>query len=189
MAQRKLNWWARTGKALRSETARTWSHRSPALMVAAVALYVSYWHIREIAAAHTHDLIAPMILPLSVDGLLIVSARYVTRAKTPLGKVFSMVGFVLGMLATLAGNLLTSDGTAIGYGVATWPAVAVIVTGVILHWGDAKPKAKAATPRTRAAKAPSTATAAATPITPKPTTPNGHKPVGDISAVFAPQSA
>lgn len=148
-------------------------------MVAGVALYVSYWHIRGEALNHGYDAVGAAILPLSVDGLVIVSARYVTRAKTLVGRLASAVGFALGVIATLIGNLLTADGTPVGYGFATWPAIAVVATGVILHWGDAKPKPKTSV------KAPSKPTTTRKPATPTRTTPNGSKAPEDLSTVFS----
>lgn len=131
---RKIKRW------LRSESGQTWTHRAPGLIVAAVALYVSYWHIRHVCLVNGYDLVSASLTPLSVDGLVIVSARYISKAKTALGKGCALFGFLLGVAATLAGNLLSAQPTTIGYGVATWPAIAVVATGAILHWGDAKKK-------------------------------------------------
>lgn len=138
---RKIKRW------LRSESGQTWTHRAPGLIVAGVALYVSYWHIRHVCLTNGYDEVSASLTPLSVDGLVIVSARYISKAKTMLGKACAMFGFVLGVAATLAGNLLSALPTVIGYGVATWPAIAVVATGAILHWGDAKKKAKPTTRR------------------------------------------
>jgi hypothetical protein len=144
---------------------------------------VSYWHIRQGALDHAYDQVGASILPLSVDGLLIVSARYVTRSKTILAKIIAALGFVLGMLATLAGNLLTSDGTMIGTGFATWPAVAVIVTAVVLHLGESKPKPKTQPRAKTTSKAPSSATSATKPTIPDPATPaDSIKPTARTAA-------
>jgi len=187
VVQRKLSRWKRFNRAIHSETARTWSHRTPALMVAGVALYVSYWHIRGGALDHGLDAVSAAILPLSVDGMVITSARYVTKAQTILGKTLAIIGFILGVLATLAGNLMSSDGTPVGTGFAAWPAIAVVVTGAILHWGDAKAKPKKSTKAPT--KAPSKPAQPSTPATPTATTPNGSHAAQDLSTPFVPQAA
>ncbi|MFY1688141.1 DUF2637 domain-containing protein [Plantactinospora sp. WMMB782] len=136
--------WQKFRRWLRSERGKAFTHQSPALLVAGVALYVSYWHIRHVLLEHGYDQVSAAITPLSVDGLVIVAARYITRARTPLAKAFAMAGFGAGVLATLAGNVLAAEPTTVGYAVAVWPAVAVVLTGAVLHWGEAKPKRKRA---------------------------------------------
>ncbi len=124
---------------LAGEAGQKWTHRAPVLVVAVVALYVSYWHIRHVCLMHGYDPVSAAITPFSVDGLVIVAARYITRAKTPAGKAAAAGSFVAGVLATLAGNILTAQPDPVGYGTAVWPAVAVVLTGLVLHWGDRKP--------------------------------------------------
>jgi hypothetical protein len=142
MARKNTTRLARAAGWLRSDAGQKLTHRSPALLVAGVALYVSYFHIREVLIHHGYDQIGAAVTPLSVDGLVIVAARYISHARTPIGKAFAGAGFAAGVLATVAGNVLAAEPTTVGYATAVWPALAVVLTGGILHWGDAKPKPK-----------------------------------------------
>jgi hypothetical protein len=127
---------------LRSAAGQKATHLAPVVAVALVALYVSYGHIRHVALAHGYGEIGADLLPLSVDGMVIAAARYITRARNAVGRACAVGAFVLGILATLAGNLLASQHDIIGRGTAVWPAIAVVGTGAVLHWGEARPKRK-----------------------------------------------
>lgn len=127
----------RTARITRWAKARNLHHTLPALAVFGVAAYQSYWHTVEVVARSGeggHGV--AHIMAISVDGLMIVASRYVTSSKTRSGKVLSAVGFVLGMLATLGSNLAAADANPMSRAVAVWPAVALIATACILHWGN-----------------------------------------------------
>lgn len=127
----------RTAKVVKFAKARNLHHTLPALSVFTVAAYQSYWHTVEVVARSgegQHGV--AHIMAISVDGLMIVASRYITVSKTRAGKALSIVGFVLGMLATLGSNLAAADPSALSRAVAVWPAVALIATACILHWGN-----------------------------------------------------
>lgn len=143
-AWKRLNRWARGAEG------QKWTHRAPALLVAATALWISYWHIRHVCLDHGYDVVGASLAPLSVDGLVIVASRYVTHAKTWAGKISAYLGFTAGVAATLFGNLLTADPDLWSQLIATWPAAAVVLTGLILHLGDRKPRPKKKPAQTKA---------------------------------------
>lgn len=123
--------------------------RAPTYAVAGVAAYVSYGHLVAVGQAHHASADVAAVTPLSVDGLLIVAARYITSAKTRTGKAWSIVGFLLGVVATLAGNVLAAPPDLIARLYAVWPAIALVTTAGILHWGALKPKRSRSTTTSR----------------------------------------
>lgn len=126
------------------------SHVGPAAVVFGVAAWQSYWHTVEVAMAHGESTSA-YIMPLSVDGLMIVAARYITHARTRVGRAAAIVGFVAGVVATFTANLAAADPTLFARCVAAWPAVAMTMTAVVMHWGERPAKSKPRTRTTRTA--------------------------------------
>jgi hypothetical protein len=128
------------------------THLSPAMAVAVVAAWQSYWHIVEVATragATSHG--GAYLLPVCTDAMMVVAAKYITRAHTRLGKAVAGTSFVLGVGATVGANWLAADAGTVAHVVATWPAVAMVVTAAMLHWGE--PHRRKAAPRKAAPKA------------------------------------
>lgn len=140
MATRKVGKVARVQRWFRSEAGQRFTHRVPALIVFGVAAWQSYWHTVEVATHYGEGASAP-IMPLGIDGLLVVANRYMTHSKTRSGQVISVLAFVFGVLATLAINMLAADPNPISRLLAALPAVAMVFTAGMLH--------KAERPRTR----------------------------------------
>lgn len=109
----------------------------PAYAVFGVAAWQSYWHTVEVAQIYGESDSA-YIMGLSVDGLMIVAARYISGSRTKAGKIVSILSFSLGAVATLAVNLLAAEPNLISRAVAAWAAVAVILTSTMLHYGETK---------------------------------------------------
>jgi hypothetical protein len=151
MTTRKLSRAARARRYLQSEAGRKLHHTAPAIVVFGVAAYQSYWHTVEVALRAGEATVTSHIMPLSVDGLMVVAARYVTHAKTRLGKVMAVVAFLLGISATLAANVMAAEPHWFNRAVAVWPAVALVGTACVLHWGEMKPKPQ---PRVKRVTAP-----------------------------------
>lgn len=137
---------ARITRYFRSEAGHRITRRVPAAVVFAVAAYQSYWHTVEVTHRAGESAVTAHIMPLSVDGLMIVAARYITEAKTMWGKALSFVAFLAGMAATGAANYLAADPNPFARAVALWPAIALVLTAAMLHWGE-RPARKA--PRAR----------------------------------------
>lgn len=101
------------------------------LPVFAVALYVSYGHIRHVTLTGGESVATANIMALSVDGMLLVaSVAMLAGYRT----VSAYAAFVLGCLASLGANIFSAVevGTPTAYVVAGWPAVAMIVTSEML---------------------------------------------------------
>jgi peptidoglycan/LPS O-acetylase OafA/YrhL len=139
----------RVARWFKSPAGEKLSHRVPALVVFGVAAYQSYWHTVDVVArAGEGDHGVAHIMALSVDGLMMVAARYITHAPSRLGKAVAFVAFILGVAATLGTNMAAADPNMFSRVVAVWPAVALIGTAAMLHWGDRKPAKKPVARRT-----------------------------------------
>lgn len=143
---RRMSRTARMVRWFRSPSGQRLSHLTPALGVFAVAAYQSYWHQVEVALKAGETAVSSHMMPISVDGMMIVAARYVTHAKTRTGRVIAFMAFGIGVVATLAANLMAANPTMFSRAVAVAPAVAMVSTACVMHWGERKAKA---TPRRR----------------------------------------
>lgn len=105
--------------------------------VAGIAAYASYGHMRGVALAHGEAHLAAALLPLSVDGMMAVAAvtmlddRRAGRGTTR----WAWVGFLVGVLASLAANVSHADPDLIARMVAAWPPLALVVTVEMLSRG------------------------------------------------------
>lgn len=155
MATKTLTRTARAIRWMRSPAGQKLSHTAPALVVFGVAAYQSYWHTVEVVVRSGEgDHGVAHIMALSVDGLMMVAARYITHAPTVLGKVIAFVAFIGGILATVASNVMAADPNGFSRSVAVWPAIALVGTAAMLHWGERKAPRTAAKRRSPAVGTP-----------------------------------
>lgn len=99
------------------------------LVVAAVAAYVSYWHMHDLALKVGEGPVQAKILPLSVDGMMLAATLTVVerrRDKVPVG-LWCWVGLALGLVASTAANIAAAEPTVEGRLVAMWPPLALFV--------------------------------------------------------------
>lgn len=118
-----------------------------AIAVTAVAMYASYWHIADTALAHGQDADIAYLMPITIDGLLVVAATYamapgVTRST----KITAYGSFSMAWLFSLVANIESAGHGAplVNQGVASVPAFALLATAVILHLGTRKPRRRPA---------------------------------------------
>ena len=82
------------------------------LAVAAFAAVVSYSHIYDLGRTHGQAGVAALLLPLSVDGLILAASLVVlmeARAGRTAAPVLARVMLGLGVAATIAVNVLVPD--------------------------------------------------------------------------------
>ncbi|MET0462873.1 MAG: hypothetical protein ABW007_06955 [Chitinophagaceae bacterium] len=127
-----------------------------AVPVTMVAGWVSYWHTVHVVASHGQDAITAHIMPLSVEGMMIVSAvALVSNPKQHLPKI----AFLAGVLAVLGANIASVPSPdPISMIVATWPALALVITSKMLLALFIKPAPARRTARTVTKKATTTPT-------------------------------
>jgi hypothetical protein len=146
------------------------------LAVAAIAAWISYMHIEDLAVAHGQPVVAAHLLPLSVDGTVAAASLDMivsVRARQPVGWL-TRTFLGLGVAATLAANVASGwPHGAIDAAASGWPAVGFIgcvemaIRSLRKQARRAAPAADAATAaarsgqhRGRSGRAPVTVTAA-----------------------------
>lgn len=99
-------------------------------VVAGVAAIGSYTHMRDLALDHGQGVFLASLLPLSVDGLLVVASIVMTEdreAGRP-ASGWARVSFVTGVVASVAANVEAAPDDAISRLISAWPAVALLLT-------------------------------------------------------------
>jgi hypothetical protein len=118
-------------RAIRSATAGV------VTAVAGFAAVVSYSHIHDLAGQHGQSKTAALLLPLSVDGLILAASLVLLHearnARTAPARAWLMLG--LGVAATLAANVLSGlpDGW-LNACISAWPAVAFVGAVEMVMW-------------------------------------------------------
>jgi uncharacterized protein DUF2637 len=121
--------------------------KGPTWVVFGAAAYQSFGHSVHVASQHGSS--DPWLLPVSIDGLMIVAFGYVSHGKTPAARRLAWVVLLGAMLAVLGINFLAAPvGDPIGQALSVLPAVGMIATTVLIHM---VPKAKAPVRRRRPA--------------------------------------
>lgn len=105
--------------------------------VASIAAYASYSHMRDLAIEHGQHATVAALLPVSVDGMLIV-ATVVMREDRQAGlkvRPWAWVAFVLGVLASIVANILSAQDDITSRVISAWPAVALLLVVEMLTSG------------------------------------------------------
>lgn len=155
--------------------ARAITRNAPAATVFAVAAWQSYWHIVEVAHRYlptqqstAHPEIA-YLLPLSIDGMMVIATRYLKHAPTRLARALASLTLAAGVVGTLLANVAAADPTLPSQILSATPAIAMILTGLLLHLGalpgtrrPAQTRRPTPTPTKQPAKQPTKRTTATT---------------------------
>ena len=119
--------------------------KAPTWVVFGAAAYQSFFH--SVHVANRHNASNPWLLPVSIDGVMIVAFSYVSHGKTRPARVLAWCVLLGAMLAVLWINYLAAPaGDPIGQALSVLPAVGMIATTVLMHL---VPKAKAPVQRRR----------------------------------------
>lgn len=105
--------------------------------VAGIAAYASYSHMRELALDHGQTQTVAALLPVSVDGMLIV-ATIVMREDRQAGlrvRLWAWIAFVLGVGASVIANVLAAADDITSRVISAWPAVALLLVIEVLATG------------------------------------------------------
>lgn len=100
------------------------------LAVLAVALIVSFRHMAHLAERHGETRISALLIPVAVDGLVLVAALKLladARAGRKTGRGLPWFTLILAGAVSLAANVAVAEPTAIGRMIGAWPPVAVIL--------------------------------------------------------------
>lgn len=127
-----------------------------AIPVALVALYVSYGHIAAVTLAAGESPITSAIMALSVDGMMLTAGVAIMAGRR---SMIPYLTFGVGMVASLAANVISAEGSLVSYVVAAWPALALTLTSELLLRLTTPPRPRrrkrTTKPSTRKAQAPS----------------------------------
>lgn len=160
-----------------------------ALVVAGIAAYASYSHMRHLALEYGQDAAVATLLPVSVDGLMVVATLALGDGRRYRWSAWA--AFWAGVAASVVANVLAAPPSGIARTISAWPAIAfLLVVEVITRGGrvrarevdtqedieqDTTPDTVAVTSVTSPAKVPPTVsvpvadTTPATPAMPKRT--------------------
>jgi Protein of unknown function (DUF2637) len=97
-------------------------------LLAVIAAVVSFGHMRELALRHGEASWSAMLIPLSVDGM-VVSASMSVLLSSKMGRRGDWLPWtllILGSLASLAANVAVANPTAVSRLIAAWPSFAFV---------------------------------------------------------------
>lgn len=143
-----------------------------ALAVAGIAAVASYSHMRGLALEYGQEPLIATLLPLSVDGMLVVATVALGDGRRY--RWSAWVAFWVGVVCSIIANVLAAEPSAIARCISAWPAVAfLLVVEVITRSGRVLPiAAVVATPPSASDPATEVATEVATvPAEPAPAAP------------------
>jgi hypothetical protein len=126
-----------------------------AATVAGIAAVASYAHMRELAVLHGQGELIASLVPISVDGMLVVAtvAMHDDRISGRKVRPAAWVAFCTGVLASVTANVLAAPDDLISRIVSAWPAVALLLVIEVLATGGRKSADKAADTRTASSQA------------------------------------
>ncbi|XVQ90433.1 DUF2637 domain-containing protein [Microbispora siamensis] len=98
------------------------------LLLAAIAAVVSFRHMHELCLRHGEDHLAAVLIPLAVDGLIVVASMSILLANRSgsRGGLLAWSLLVVGSLASLGANVAVAEPSLIGRIIAAWPSLALI---------------------------------------------------------------
>ncbi|MGW4797296.1 DUF2637 domain-containing protein [Nonomuraea sp. NPDC004297] len=98
------------------------------LLLAGIAAVVSFRHMHELCLRHGEDQLAAVLIPLAVDGAIVVASMSILLANRygSRGGVLAWVMLLVGSLASLGANIAVAEPSLIGRIIAAWPSVALI---------------------------------------------------------------
>lgn len=125
-------------------TLTTFTSRAAAALVAAVAGVISYGHIRQVANASGETELAAALLPLGIDGLIVVATLAMLEDKRAhrYPRLSARYALVFGVVSTIAFNVGSAAPTWTARAVAAVPALSfLIAVEVLARSGRPRPAA------------------------------------------------
>ncbi|MET8062574.1 DUF2637 domain-containing protein [Micromonospora sp. NPDC005686] len=163
--------------------ARRFASLAGTVAVTVIAAVASYDHMRELAERAGQPPLLASLLPLSVDGMILVATLALGDGRR--SRWSAWLAFVLGVAASLAANVIVAPPDATARVVSAWPAVALLLTvEVLARSGRAPELAEAVTLPPPAVEAPTPA-----PRPRPPVVPPGARTLPLVAAVGTPPAA
>ncbi|MFI6326542.1 DUF2637 domain-containing protein [Nonomuraea sp. NPDC050556] len=100
----------------------------PQSLLAAIAAVVSFRHMHELCLRHGEDPLAAVLIPLAVDGTIVVASMSILLASRygSRGGTLAWTLLIVGSLASLGANIAVAEPSAVGRIIAAWPSAALI---------------------------------------------------------------
>ncbi|MBM0226463.1 DUF2637 domain-containing protein [Micromonospora sp. ATA51] len=98
--------------------------------VTGIAAVGSYDHMRELALRAGQTPLLATLLPLSVDGMILVATLALNDGRR--SRWSAWLAFLVGVAASLAANVIVADPHPVARVVSAWPAVALLLTVEVL---------------------------------------------------------
>jgi len=140
--------------------------------VAGTAAYASYGHMKDVALLAHQPAALAAVLPLSVDGMMVVATLAIAEDKAQGRKprTWARIALALGAVVSVAANITATAahfGDPLSIAVSAWPPVALfVVVEIMSKRGKLLP-----VPVLPAPVAPAQVVPVAAPVTPAPATP------------------
>lgn len=98
------------------------------ICVAVIAAVVSFRHMRELCLRHGEDHLAAVLIPLAVDGTIVVASMSILLANRygSRGGLLAWTMLSVGSLASLGANIAVAEPSLTGRLIAAWPSAALI---------------------------------------------------------------
>jgi hypothetical protein len=122
--------------------ARRFASLAGTVVVTTVACIGSYDHMRELALQAGQSPFLATLLPLSVDGLVMVGTVALGDGRR--SRWSAWLAFLVGVVASLCANVIVAAPDAISRVVSAWPAVALLLTVEVLARSGKAPVATGA---------------------------------------------
>ncbi|WP_229798737.1 DUF2637 domain-containing protein [Planomonospora parontospora] len=97
-------------------------------LLAGIAAIVSFRHMHELCLRHGEDSLAAVLIPLAVDGTIVVASMSILLANRygSRGGTLAWTLLITGSLASLGANVAVAEPSLIGRIIAAWPSAALI---------------------------------------------------------------
>ncbi|MFI6325063.1 DUF2637 domain-containing protein [Nonomuraea sp. NPDC050556] len=97
-------------------------------LLAGIAAVVSFRHMHELCLRHGEDHLAAVLIPLAVDGTIVVASMSILLANRygSRGGALAWTLLIVGSLASLGANVAVAEPSVIGRIIAAWPSAALI---------------------------------------------------------------
>lgn len=115
---------------------RVWS-TAAALVVAAIAAVASYAHMRGLALEHGQGTVISTLLPVSVDGMLVVATLALGDGRRR--RWSAWLAFTAGVSVSIVANVLAARPELVARCISAWPAVAFLLTVEVITRGGRRP--------------------------------------------------
>jgi hypothetical protein len=124
-------------------TARQLSSRCSAGAVALIAAIASYTHMRGVCLTYGQTPLIATLMPLSVDGLVVVAAIAISDGREHTWSAW--MSFWIGIVASVAANVLAAHDDLTARIISAWPAVALLLVVEVISRSAAAPVDQQAT--------------------------------------------